>query len=148
MIEVIAIMVLLGILAVTVLSSSCGSKASERTAIDALAASLRYTQARALADGASGGWCLAFSDTQQYAIGPIAALPNLPDQRSLPSDVNLISGITALHFDAWGRPIDPSTGAKQSTVTAFTVSGPTTSFIIRVNPETGWIGNPQEYVPD
>ncbi|MEJ6641933.1 MAG: type II secretion system protein [Akkermansiaceae bacterium] len=111
LIEVVGTLVLLGIVAVGVVSGLPGSNVRLVTEVDRVSAHLRYAQIRAQADIYQ--WRLVFADTTTYQIGPVV----VPGEGFTPGIVpgsgalqgTLSGGVTAtagtvIHFDSWGRP--------------------------------------------
>ena len=112
LIEIIATLVLLGILAVGVVSVFAGSNVTLATQADVLASHLRYTQIRAQTDIYE--WRLVFTDSTAYQIGPVVVpgagfTPGLIPgtgamQGALTAGLTTPAG-TAIRFDSWGRPL-------------------------------------------
>jgi len=111
LIEVVATLALLGIIAVGVVSRLPSSNLNLVTEADRMGSHLRYAQIRAQAD--TYQWRLVFADTTTYQIGPVV----LPGEGFTPGIVpgtgalqgTLSGGVTAaagtvIHFDSWGRP--------------------------------------------
>lgn len=145
LIEVIAILVLFGILAVGALSVLPDSNTDLATQAHRLSSNLRYAQIRAQAD--TYQWRLVFTDATTYEIGPVVipgagftptVVPGeTANQGTLTGGVTATAG-TAIRFDSWGRPLsDAGTllGADQ-TIT-LTQDGRTASVVIRAG--TGFI---------
>lgn len=110
--EVMTVLVLLGIVAVGVLSALPGSNVDLASEADRLKSHLRYAQIRAQSD--TYEWRLVFSDDRTYQIGPVV-IPGAgftPDvvpgtgatERLLEDSITATSG-TAIRFDSWGRPL-------------------------------------------
>jgi prepilin-type N-terminal cleavage/methylation domain-containing protein len=110
LIEVVSTLVLLGIIAVGVVSGLPRSNFRLVTGVDRVSAHLRYAQIRAQADIYQ--WRLVFADTTTYQIGPV-----VPGEGFTPGIVpgtgalqgTLSGGVTAtagtvIQFDSWGRP--------------------------------------------
>ena len=115
LIEIMATLILLGVLAVGAVSVLPGSNVSLVTEADRLSSHLRYAQIRAQAD--TYQWRLWFEDsTTTYKIGPVVVpgagfglgdiIPGTGGarERTLTNGVTTVSG-TTIHFDSWGRPV-------------------------------------------
>jgi len=111
-IEIVAVLLLLGVLAAGAVSVLPRSDAGLITEADRLGTHLRYAQIRALAD--TYQWRLAFIDAQTYQLGPVvvpgagfapAIVPGTgATQRTLTAGVTT-SPATVIRFDSWGRPL-------------------------------------------
>jgi len=108
LIEIVAVLVLIGIVAVVALNKSDNSGIQAFAEADALRAALRYAQARAMADVYTWGISLSGSSYQLVEDNPSVANVVLPGQtsatRTLPAGVSL-SGDTLILFDWRGRPV-------------------------------------------
>jgi prepilin-type N-terminal cleavage/methylation domain-containing protein len=108
LIEVLAVLVVLAVLATAVLVSQNRSNAAVISEAEQLAAHLRYTQIRALAD--VDPWSLTFTGGNSYRISRINGSPvRIPGEagisRSLPEDISLAFPSAEIRFDPWGRPV-------------------------------------------
>jgi MSHA pilin protein MshC len=138
-IEIVAVLILLGVLAVGAVSVLPQSNAALATEADQLASHLRYAQIRAQAD--TYQWRLVFTNAQTYQLGPVvvpgagftpAIIPGAgATQRTLTPGVTTTAG-TVIRFDSWGRPMNDAgalLGADQ-TIT-LTQGGQTATVTIR-----------------
>jgi prepilin-type N-terminal cleavage/methylation domain-containing protein len=152
LIEVIATVILLGIVAVTVTTFVRPSPAKVLAEADRLAAAVRYVQSRALAE--ERPWRLEFTSPTEYRVGPVggawAPLPGsggdshtLPPGHSCPSSPGLVI------FDAWGRPVQ-SDGSPLTSVRSLIITGPfiDNNFRVRVLPGSGQVPEPVRYTFD
>jgi len=108
MIEIIAVLAVLGIVAAVVVTAITRPPMALASEADTLAAHLRYAHARALADVQP--WRVRFLSATSYELGPVgAAAVRLPatdvTSRSFSGGVS-VSGATEVRFDEWGRPVD------------------------------------------
>jgi MSHA pilin protein MshC len=147
LIELIAVMILVGILAVFVAPRLNTSIYDARTVIDEAQSTLRYAQKIAVAQhrpvfvvfGGNGG-ALCFD-------GACAA--HVPTPTGAPAVINLPSGVTAginraipgFYFNALGKPFDSGNVEPVSTFarTIVTISGGGMSRAITIEPETGYV---------
>lgn len=140
LIEVIAVLVLVGILATVVAGSLRQSSAPVVLAADQLASNLRYVQSRALADVEAWEWVAVGGNVYllQRVGGEAVWVPGSDaNQVELAGGLS-ISGPSLLRFDPWGRPINTSGGLLTEMVT-FTVTEGTNSATVEVLPETGLV---------
>ena len=110
-IEVIASLLLLGILTAIIFSQRNKIDADFAREMDYLKTNIRYAQLRAQND--IYPWRLVFSNNNTYQLGPVVSpgdgfTPSLIPgeqaiERILGEDITTASG-TAIHFDTWGRP--------------------------------------------
>ncbi len=134
LIETIAVLVILGIVAVVAISRVGTNQNDLIAQKDIVKSHLRFAQLKALSDDTSASWGIVFS-ANSYTLytGIAAAAFNLPGEDSgthtFPTGIT-ITAITVA-FDSWGSP-----GAANITVT-LTQSGVTKSF--RINANTGYI---------
>lgn len=138
--EVIAVLVLLGVLAAIAGTIALRPSTAIVTEADLVAAHLRYTQARALADVAP--WRLALVSTSSYQLGRVGdAVARIPSTntttRSLTGGVTF-AGATEVRFDAWGRPTD-SGGTPLGSDLVLTFSDGPTNRTVTVTAGTGLI---------
>jgi MSHA pilin protein MshC len=113
LIEVIAVLIILGIFA-AVAASRVGSNQNELIPqTDILKSHLRYAQLKALSDDTSTSWGIVFTSSTSYTItnvpvsGGTAVSINLPSENS--STHTFPSGVTStttptVAFDSWGNP--------------------------------------------
>lgn len=142
--EVLATLVLLGILAVGVVSFTSGSSNLNLVAeADLIKSHLRYAQIRAQADIYE--WRVIFTDATTYQIGPVV----IPGQGFTPqivpgtvgTEATLTDGISAasgtvIRFDSWGRPMDDA-NALLNVDKTITLTGGGRSEVITIRRETG-----------
>lgn len=153
LLEVVAILVLLGIVAVTIPTCVGSSGAKVRAEADLLGATLRYVQSRAIAEERL--WRLEFTSGTEYRIGPAGgAWARIPgsggDRHVLPAGQSGPSGGWRVFFDGWGRPVESDGTVLESErgVVLFGGSGIDNNFRIGVVPETGHIEGPTQYAYD
>ncbi len=113
LIEIIAILVLLSIIAVGAVSILPASNARLAKEAGRLSSHLRYAQIRAQAH--TYQWRLVFTGATTYQIGPVVVpgagftpgiVPGASGtQGTLTDGVTSTSG-TVIRFDSWGRPLD------------------------------------------
>lgn len=112
LIEIIAILVLLSIIAVGAVSILPASNARLAKEAGRLSSHLRYAQIRAQAD--TYQWRLVFTNANTYRIGPVVVpgagftpgiVPGGGTQGTLTDGVTTTSG-TVIRFDSWGRPLN------------------------------------------
>lgn len=151
LIEVVAILLLLGIVAVTIPTCVRPSSAKVRAEADILGATLRYVQSRAIAEERL--WRLEFTSGTEYRIGPAGgAWARIPgsggDRHVLAAGQSGPSG-WRVYFDGWGRPVE-SDGTVQSSERGMVLngSGIDNNFRLSVVPETGHIEGPTQYAYD
>src|SRR5690625_5014447 len=113
LIETLAVLVLLGVLTATVLISHSRSPAGVVTEAAQVAAHLRYTQMRALADIES--WSLTITGGNSYQIAregeaPIRIPGSTGNLRSLSDNIRITPASIEIRFDQWGRPISHESG--------------------------------------
>jgi len=112
LIEIVAVLALLSIIAAGVVSVLPDSNARLATEADRLSSHLRYAQIRAQSDIYQ--WRLVFTDATTYQIGPVVVpgtgfTPGIvpgagATQRTLTDGVTTTSG-TVIQFDSLGRPL-------------------------------------------
>ncbi|BCX46864.1 S23 ribosomal protein [Haloferula helveola] len=145
LIEIIAVLILLGILAVIAASVLPRSNASLATQANQLSANLRYAQIRAQAD--TYQWRLVFTDATTYQIGQVivpgagfkpAVVPGTSTTQGTLTDGVTAPAGTAIRFDSWGRPLNDAGAllASDQTIT-LTQGSLSESVVIRAN--TGFI---------
>lgn len=133
MVEVIAILIVVGIVAAIAVSRGIPTQQNLMSEADIVKTHLRFAQLKALQDDAAVSWGLDFSAGTSYALyrNPALTTPiNLPGEGS--STYTFQSGITStnitVNFDPWGSPgttdigltLADSSGAKVITVTGNT----------------------------
>jgi prepilin-type N-terminal cleavage/methylation domain-containing protein len=145
LIEVVATLILLGILALGVVSVLPSSNVTLATEADRLSSHLRYAQIRAQAD--TYQWRLVFTDTTTYQIGPVVVpgegfTPGIVPgtgamERTLTEGVTASAG-TAIRFDSWGRPLS-DTGVLLDADQTITLTEGARNQSITILAETGLI---------
>lgn len=126
LVEIVAVLILLGILAFGILSFASDTRTGLSTETNHVKSHLRYAQIRAQADIYE--WRLAFTDNQTYQIGPVVSpgagftpqkIPGTSEtQRTLDHGVT-VAGNPTIQFDSWGRPLTAAgipLGASQTMV--------------------------------
>ena len=113
LIEIIAILVLLSIIAVGAVSILPASNSRLATEADRLSSHLRYAQIRAQAD--TYQWRLVFTDATTYRIGPVVVpgagftpgiVPGAGGTQGILTDGVTTTSGTVIRFDSWGRPLN------------------------------------------
>ncbi len=113
LIEVIAILVLLGVLVAGVRSVLPASNVALAAEVDRLGSHITYAQVQAQTDIYQ--WRLIFTDASTYELGPIilpgAGFTPRPIPGGAPTQGVLADGVTTtagtvIRFDSWGRPMD------------------------------------------
>ena len=145
LIEVVAVVLLLGILATGVLSVLPRSDAALATEADRLRSHLRYAQIRAQAD--THQWRLAFLDAQTYELGPVVIpgagfTPSIvpgtgATQRTMTDGVTTDPG-TVIRFDSWGRPLNDA-GTPLGADRTITLTEGGRNATVTIHAETGLI---------
>lgn len=149
LVEVIAVLVLFGILAIYATNRMGNDQFKAIAEADALRAALRYAQARAMADIYTWG---ISQDGSSYTLvvdnASVAASAKLPGgggaTRTMPSGVTL-GGATLILFDWRGQPVTANITAIGGTASAatanqnITVTASTTTETVTVTPYTGFI---------
>lgn len=144
MLEIIAVLVLLGILSAMAIGKVGGTRGEARAVADTLKTHLRQAQIRAMHSDTSWGirstgsayWLFSDGNTANKAI----FLGENADTVSLTAGVGVTS--FTLSFDDWGAPYngdDPDTGALLATPMSITVSDSSDTATITVTPNTGFI---------
>ena len=113
LIEVIAVLIILGII-VAVAASRMGANQNDLIPqADIVKSHLRFAQLKALADDSSSTstWGIAFSGTfytlqNNLATATTATLPGASDgtRNTLPSGVTVVASVSPVTFDSWGSP--------------------------------------------
>ncbi|MEL7640057.1 MAG: GspH/FimT family pseudopilin [Solidesulfovibrio sp.] len=145
--EVVAVLLVLGILAVVAVSSmGSGSKAVVEA--DALRSVLRYAQSRAMADVYTWGVAVSSSGYTLFSDNPSQTNPSLPttgsNTHTVASGVTL-SGSTPIRYDWRGVPVSTNVNTPGSSGTAVTTyqyinvteSGKVST--VTVTPYTGFV---------
>ena len=118
MIEVIAVIIIIGIIAAVAVSKIASTRDYHVAAeADILKMNLRYAQLRSLGDDKH--WGISFSGSSYTLLRDGNTAPyNLPNENSsvhtLPSGIN-VSGDTVI-FNEWGTPVDPSGSALTNSI--------------------------------
>src|SRR5690606_25506450 len=141
LIEILAVFALLGILAAVALSSQNRSSAPVAAEAAQLAAHLRYTQTRALADIVP--WRLEFPNSTSYRISRVGdspvRLPGTPQTtRVFPSGITLVAAPAEVRFDSWGRPVT-SANTPIASDFSLTLTDGENQFAIPISAGTGLI---------
>jgi prepilin-type N-terminal cleavage/methylation domain-containing protein len=140
LIEVIAVLIILGIVAAVVVSRGLTTNNDLIPQADIVKSHLRFAQLKALADDStsSSTWGIAFSGTfytlqNNLATATTATLPGASDgtTHTFPSGVT-VAGDTPITFDSWGSPL----GGGPKTVT---LSQGGASITINIADITGYI---------
>lgn len=139
LIEVIAVLIILGIL-VAIAVTRLGSNSSDLVPqADILKSHIRFAQLKALSDDMSASWGISFS-SNFYTLDKDGGAPsiNLPNENSrshsfLPTSVTIknVTPNVPVYFDSWGSP-----GAVDITIT-LTQGGYDKAFKVYAN--TGYI---------
>ena len=148
LIEIIAVLLLIGILAVAAVNRNTVQGAQAIAEADALRSALRYAQARAMADIYTWGVTRSSGAYQLVSDNPDIASPVLPGQgsgtRTMPSGV-VLSGASTILFDARGRPVSGNIAAVGGTAApvaanqTISVTESSKTETITVTPYTGYI---------
>ncbi|MYL85281.1 prepilin-type N-terminal cleavage/methylation domain-containing protein [Desulfovibrio aerotolerans] len=148
LIEVIAVLVLLGIIGIYATNRMGNDQFKAIAEADALRAALRYAQARAMADIYTWGISLSAGSYQLVEDNPSVANAPLPGgggtTRTMPSGVTL-GGAALILFDWRGQPVTShitAIGGTASAATAnqnITVTASASTETVTVTPYTGFI---------
>lgn len=145
LIEIAAVLILLGVLAAGALSVLPRSDAALATEADRLAFHLRYTQIRAQAD--TYQWRLAFIDSQTYQVGPVvipgagftpAIVPGTGGTQRTLRDGVTVPAQPVIHFDSWGRPLSDA-GVPLGADQTITLTQGDRNVAVTIHAETGLI---------
>lgn len=141
LIEILSVLALLGILAAVALFSQNRSSAPVAAEAAQLAAHLRYTQTRALADIAP--WRLEFPNSSSYRISrpdgtPVRLPGDTQTVRSFPAGITLVASPTEVRFDSWGRPVTAAEAVIGTDIT-LTLTDGETQIAIPISAGTGLI---------
>ncbi|HML55605.1 MAG TPA: type II secretion system protein [Solidesulfovibrio magneticus] len=147
-IEVVAVLVLLGIMAIAVVNRTGTQGVQAMAEADALRSALRYAQSRAMGDVYTWGISFTASSYQLVSDNPDTANAVLPGQgtntRAMPANVAL-SGANFILFDSRGQPVSgniTTPGGSAAVVTGTqTISVTESSKVesVSVTPYTGFI---------
>lgn len=142
-IEVIAVMVIIGVLAAVVISRMTSpSSFGLVSETDILKGHLRYAQYRAMSH--SETWGIQFTTNGYSLVCPstitTCKLPNEVDEtHTLSSGIKISTGVdTAVHFNEWGNPVDAS-GALLTEEKPIVLSDGASVQTIRITQNTGFI---------
>ena len=148
LIEIIAVLVLLGLLALAVINRPGTKGVQAITEADALRAALRYAQSRAMADVYTWGISISAGSYQLVEDNPSVANAILPGQssasRNMPAGVTL-SGANLVLFDSRGQPVTTNiavaggASVAASTNQVINVTATPTVEAVTVTPYTGFI---------
>jgi prepilin-type N-terminal cleavage/methylation domain-containing protein len=139
LIEVIAVLIILGILAAIAVSRVSSNQGDLIAQADIVKTHLRFAQLKALADDTSASWGIDFTAGTSYTLEKNEGAPgiNLPGEDGTSHSFPIGSGITVssnpspVKFDSWGSP------GVASTVTLSLNGVPAT--IINIANNTGYI---------
>lgn len=144
-IEVLGVLLLLGVIAIGVVSVMPNSNVSVATEAEQLRSHLRFAQIRAQAD--TYQWRLVFTSTQTYQVGPVVVpgpgftprtVPGTgTNQRTMTDGVATTAG-TVVRFDSWGRPLSDA-GALLGADLTITLTRGTETQTITIEAGTGLI---------
>lgn len=154
LIEVIAVMVIIGVVAAVVVSRMMSpSSFGVVSEADILKGHLRYAQYRAMSH--SENWGISFlHDEKGYYYSlvypPTTTASNLPYEDSsthkLPSGINISSDAGSVYFNEWGNPVDASgkllvaaTDDETKIVKEIVLSGGSTERTVKIKQNTGFI---------
>jgi prepilin-type N-terminal cleavage/methylation domain-containing protein len=150
LIEVIAVLIMVGILTAVVISRLTGTATySAPSAAEELKTHLRYAQTRAMSS--SSVWGVFFTDGGHYTIfyggntgntttppGSDGATVDLSSRGLSVSENGGVPGVIA--FDSWGKPYTDATGSTaQSTTRTLSVTGGSAIAPIQITKGTGYI---------
>jgi|WetSurMetagenome_2_1015567.scaffolds.fasta_scaffold00812_8 prepilin-type N-terminal cleavage/methylation domain-containing protein len=149
-IEVIAVLILLGVIAALVVARLSGTSGyTVQSTAEMLKNHLRHAQARAMSSNVI--WGVFFISNTQYTIyrnGNTGSTNWVNPPGADSNTVNLTTqgvtlGVTAndvVSFDDWGRPYTDAAGnTLQSGTRSITVTGGGQTATIQINPNTGYI---------
>lgn len=146
--ELVAVLLVLSVLAVTALMNMSKSGAGAVAEADALRTVLRYAQSRAMADVYTWGVAISSSGYTLFSDNPSQSAARLPGQGSnlhnVASGVTL-SGATPIRFDWRGLPVSTNVttpGSSGTAVTSYQYINVTESGQVRtitVTPYTGFV---------
>lgn len=141
LIEVIAVLIILGILTAVAVSHVGSNQSNLITQTDIVKTHLRFAQLKALQDDVNA-WRIAFTANSYSLACTGANCPStpihLPSENSnihtFPADITVASNPSTINYDSWGSPIPAGSGA---TVT-LSQSG-SSPIVITVSANTGYI---------
>jgi MSHA pilin protein MshC len=151
LIEVIAVLIVLGIVAAVVISGGIsGDEATLRSAAEALKGHIRFAQMKALNSDApncdasvlmvtsAGGYSMS-TITGADCTSVLALLPGAQNSTgiSLPSGITLTAATVS--FDRWGRPHLYANGTGASTTITLTLSSAGSTETITIIQNTGFV---------
>ena len=134
MIEVIAILMILGIVVAVAISKSSSTDISRLLSeVETVKGHLRYAQSRSMSDDVP--WGISCTSSSYSLLKDGVAASNLPNENSathvLQNGVSITSGAGAISFDGWGSP-------GTSTI-SITLSDGNNSRAVTVTKNTGFI---------
>jgi MSHA pilin protein MshC len=141
LVEIIAVMLLMGILGIVIVSRGTLSDTEQTGQIEVIKSHLRYAQSRAMSS--SSNWYIHFETTPaQYTLyNAEAVLKYFPGETD--ANMALESGIspsgTYVLFDYLGRPYPNNTGASGTQQTTVRTIITSSAGNIEIKPETGFI---------
>jgi MSHA pilin protein MshC len=149
LVELIAVLMIIGILAVTALPRFFDSNTFvARSFVDEAQSTLRYAQKVAIAQRRNvfivfSGSGAAFCVNNAGCSTPLMTATNKPASLNLPSGVtaSVNRSIAGFYFNALGRPYDIGNTEPNSTFakTTMTLTGGGAARVIVVEPETGYV---------
>jgi len=141
LIEVVAVLIILGILAAVAISRVTSNQNNLITQADIVKTHLRFAQLKALQDDVNA-WSIAFT-ANSYTLsctGTTCPSPPiyLPSESSsthiFPAGIAVASNPSTINYDLWGSPVPAGAGA---TVTLNQIGS--TPIVITVSANTGYI---------
>jgi len=141
LIEVIAVLVIIGVVAAVVVSRMMSpSSFSLVSETDILKGHLRYAQYRAMSH--TEKWGIRFPTNNSYnLLSPTATTSKLPNEDSsthtLPSGITISSDAGTVYFNEWGNPVSDTGDLLLETTISLTDGSTTQEFTIK--PNTGFI---------
>ena len=136
LLEVVAVLIILGIIAAIAISRYQDTGADDLAAANTLKAHLRYAQLRAMGD--VNAWGIEIEANKYTLVRDNGSAPNLPGENSAENndlDVTLSPEITIMFSAARGQPIDSSGNVLPDNQTINVGNTQT----ITITPETGFI---------
>jgi prepilin-type N-terminal cleavage/methylation domain-containing protein len=147
LIEVIAVLIILGIIAAVAVSRGMSTQNDLIPQADIVKSHLRFAQLKALQDD-TAPWGINFGGSSPYTLyrNYAEAAINLPGESNRSHSVPAGSGITItgspvmINFDRWGNPIGSSGNSlTNATVTLSLSQGGVTPIVISIAADTGYI---------
>lgn len=141
LLEVIAVMVIIGVVAAVVISRMTSSSSFGLVSeADILKDHLRYAQYRAMSYTET--WGISFPTNNSYKLlSPTTTTSKLPNEDSsthtLPSGITISSGAGTVYFNEWGNPVT-NTGTLLPDTTIVLSYGSTTR-TVTITQNTGFI---------